>query len=702
MNIFRFIGGCRLMRALFSMLLLGGISFAVHAQNFVVLNDAATTGPLQKVRVNVAINDTIPCLNYRLEITSPPLDPDEDGQATVVMPGGYIDFMPGINCRNKTVTLDYKIACGVEEKSATLAIRITNYNDPVNVVTIPESVTCFDIMGSVTFGMKLKFRTEANASHAGGPGSTYAPPANNNIDGFTSPMVGDLNSDGKPEIVMLGTNEAFGGTATNDVEFLNIYNGQNGNRLISYDLGADWNVGAGGDYGIYHRSPSAIALADLDNDGTGEIILCRADSGLVKVYKPVFSGSAVTALNLMWTGKTSAGKLNYGAPNTASISQWPYPMPSVANLDGDSIPEVIVYNKIFNGRTGDLMMSWGGTATGGAASSITAGLNRNHFYASPTTSANAATIKSGAMVGCRRGTGGHADSWIPVPAIVDIDGDGQQEIICGNRIYKFTFNSLGDHTQNTYTTIEGPTSVNITENPDGTQTTHYLSDGFTRVADIDGDGFLDVIVLSVADNGSQDVKILLYVWDPRDPGTCKAATTFRSDGQYGSFSIPFIGDINMKEDGWDASTQSWERRLPEICIVGGEMHINRSTSNDARSGVPFHPLAGIDLTRGGTNNSTSSSTTHFNGQGGGSGHIIGLTWCDSAATVDRKLSVSWGMEHSDDSNNTGITLFDFDNNGSSDLVYRDQTTLRVISPARGIFGTNMDYVTLAQGTGTNS
>ncbi len=646
------------------------------------INDQAFIGPLQKVKVNVLVNDVVPCSDYILTVTSA-LHPENQGTAQV-LPDGYIEFMPGSACRNTVVNIGYKVSCGALEATATLSINVAEYNYPDNVIF--GDMNCYNVMPSnVPFGIKKKYSTDN-----GNPAGNFC------IDGFTSPMVGDLNGDGKPEIVMIGVTGFSDGAAARYGRYINIYNGQTGVRMYQYDFEVNFGMGD-----PYHRPPSILALADLDKDGMGEIVVAQTN-GRVCALKPSFNGADITGISMLWEGRANGVAVNYAAPLTASQSLFGYPQPYIADLNGDNIPEVIVYNKIFNGATGALLMSWQGTASTPRSSSITSGLADNS-YANPTTETSANNIRSVAMTGRRPGNGGYSDNFVPVIAVYDIDGDGQQEIIAGNRIHKIQINSLTDHSQNTYTTIEGPASVTVKENPNNSTTTLYLSDGFTRVADIDGDGYEDIIVASFGDNGSLDLKVLVYVWDPRDPSTAKAAVTYYSDGEHGNFSIPFIGDINDKQDGWDGS--AYTRRLPEICILSGGVYINRATSNDGRTGIKFHPLSDEKLRQGtaastGTdagwdNNQASNSNRRFNRTPEG-GHIIGLTYDAQAQDVEDKLKLSWGMEHSDRSQNTGITLFDFNNDDAKDLCYRDETTLRVISPKKG----NNDYVTLSETTST--
>ena len=678
-------------------LLFLGFSYQLKGQ-VIANNENLITGPSQKIRFDVTRNNNIPCDNYSLSIIS--VTPSGLGTATFV--GDYFEFTPAAGISDQTIDIVYSLSCpGGGSDQATISVYISTHNLPLNIVQTDEE--CIDEMSKgLPFGIKMKFQTENGAPPNGG----YR------IDGFTSPVVGDLNDDGKPEIVMIGVTGDAPGGARNTARYINIYNGQDGARMYRYNLGADFPQSSGTGY---HRPPSALALADLDYDGIGEIVYTRPD-GNIMALKPILSDTAITGLSQMWTGNIGGTSVNIKSPVT-STAQFQVPSPYIVDINGDGTPEVVVYNKIFHGVTGELLMSWQAAAASATASSITSASGlRDNRYADPTTQTNAGNIRSVAMTGRRPTTGAFADEFVSVPAIWDIDGDGTQEIITGNRIHKVQINSLTDHTQNTYTTIEGPEYADLNEGLNGAAKRLYLSDGHTRVADIDDDGFLDIIVVSYANNGSLDVKILVYVWDYRNPSTVKAALTYYSDGANGNVSIPFVGDINGIADGWDGT--AYTKKLPEICILAAGTYINRTyaTANTSgRTGILFHPLSDESLRRGtagntGTgagwdNNQTANTNRRFNrpttnAANAFNGHIIGLTYDAQATDIQERLKLTWAMEHSDRSHQTGITLFDFDNDDAKDLCYRDETTLRVISPKRGNYGAGSGYVTLSETTNT--
>ena len=472
-----------------------------EAQTFTLAPDSTITGPFQSVRVNVVDNDIVPCTNYTLSVTSfngTGIAKDTLGNYIVYHPAKY-DTPPTVG-DTTVVSINYLVTCGTTSKTSTLKVKVTKYNDPANL--IPSNVTCFSYMPSnVTFGIKRKYTTSLNG--------TSEPARDNAIDAYQAPLVGDLNGDGKPEIVATGIYGTDNGSS-HRINHVNIFDGQDGTRKIRFTLS---NLGA--DYGPfyvgkpYHRAPSIMAIADLipGNDNISEIVVCNAYPGRVFALKPVFNGTNITTLTKEWDGKDHNGNIvRFNEPLTGNKDwvgaegKFQYPHPYIADINGDGIPEVIVYNKIYNGATGKLLMSWRDAATSqtGKVSSVDgAGSLSDQSFDSPMTQENAAKIRNVAMTGRRPGNGRYADKDLAVPAIVDIDGDGQQEIITGNRIHKFQFNSLTDHTQNTYTTIEGPLSVDLPVTPGSSnKTKFYLSDGHTRVADIDGDGVLDIIVVS--------------------------------------------------------------------------------------------------------------------------------------------------------------------------------------------------------------
>jgi hypothetical protein len=693
--------------ALLCVAALSGTAFNAVAQGLVAVNDTLRTGPLQKMRKNVIRNDSIPG-DYVWSIVASSLPATSQG--VITKEGDNIVFTPNLACRNTVFSIKYELRGSEMRDTAEIRMIVAGFNNPGNIID-PDIYCYHEMPENITFGIHRKFPI-----YSGSDAGSYTPPGGW-IDGYTSPLVGDLTGDGKPEIVIAGNNSRQGNTF--EVQSVNIYNGQTGALMYKYPInssmatgGLGWNYFTLGQ--VYHRAPSIFALADLDNDGLGEIVICNSEYGYIAALKPVVNSNyEVTHLTVMWRGKDRNGNvMSYKAPlTTRSREVYGYPNPCIADIDADGSPEVIIYNKIFDGFTGRLVMSWRGAAmlphysAYGGSNENSEGADNTDLEAyndsNPISASASSNIRRSAMTG-RRPTNndGYTDNYLAVPAIVDINGDGVLEIVTGSRIHFFNITNKTDHRSNLYTTIEGPAKVTVTEA--GGAITHYLNDGYTRVADIDGDGELDIIVVCSGSQAHDNDKILVYVWNMSDPVEAKACISFGADTRHGCFSIPFVGDINGKRDGWDGS--GWNRKLPEICILSGVVQIDRYNSYGNRTGILFHPKSDANLRRGAgaggwDNNDRTSSNRRFNRNIGNSveGHIIGLTWDASVsiAAVEDKLKLSWGMEHSDESNQTGLTLFDFDNNHTADLCYRDEKTLRVISPGKS----GKDYVELSEAVG---
>jgi uncharacterized repeat protein (TIGR01451 family) len=152
-------------------------------------------------------------------------------------------------------------------------------------------------------------------------------------------------------------------------------------------------------------------------------------------------------------------------------------------------------------------------------------------------------------------------------------------------------------------------------------------DGFTVVADFNDDGKLEVLVRQ-RDEKTWNLmsKIRLYLWSPHTGTNVGRILAETSD--YNRFTgVPFVGDIDG--DG-----------KPEIVTLDSDGTFDSS----------FIPQPGL---RARKYNETTGVFDFF-----------------------------WEMNHTDETGATGMTLFDFNNDGISEIVYRDENQLRIINGSK--------------------
>ena len=238
--------------------------------------------------------------------------------------------------------------------------------------------------------------------------------------GTYSPLVaGDLDGDGIPEVVTTRVEEA-------DLYILDGATGQ-----IKVHVIHPTTVWPGG---------TAPAIADLDNDGLGEIVIVGFDRRLY-CYD-------------------HAGALQFVSPGLVGYDfRYRYAVPNIADFNHDGLPEVNLGNQIFSGQTGALLSSGGNFFSDGEHPARVA---VGYSFAS-TVAVDA--LPNNACFSC-----------------------GGLEIVAGNQVLAVNF----------FTGINFP----IVSAPPG------YSDGFTSVADFDGDGDLDAIV-----QGQRNGQNTVYVWD---------------------------------------------------------------------------------------------------------------------------------------------------------------------------------------------
>jgi hypothetical protein len=650
--------------ALWCVAALLGTTFNAMAQGLVAVNDTLRTGPLQKVRKDIIHNDYIPGDSYEWRIITPLPIP----QGTLATSGDSLEFTPNAACRNTAFSIKYELRGSEMRDTAEIRMIVNEYNNPVNM--IDSDVECVsEMLVGVAFSPDLKYVAGGNTKWR--------------LDGFSMPLVGDLNRDGKPEIVALGLTDGGGDGLAATGERIIIFNGQTGEQILNYTLYPTLDLR----YEPRHNSTSKLAIADLDGVSPAEIILTKPD-GSVCCYRPVYdSNGNISTLERPWTNEgTALASTNKGFKipvNDTGNGVYGAPVPYIADINADGKPEVLVYNKIYDGITGALVCTLE---------------TLNNFGYKTDASENTTIHDTYAFTGRRPGATWEED-YTPCMAIADINGDDTLDIVAGSKVY-----IMGDsvtpaqaHVPALRNIIHGPKSVTAQRGRGSNSTATFtcqVNDGFTAVADIDMDGKLDVIVFAPAESGMDHyTRSLIYVWDPMssNPATAKAATYLYTSSSSGTFSHPFIGDINGRLDNY-----AGDKKLPEICMNTGRLYsrggyyANESPTGDfAGSIITVHPSSNIPGMPENNSSFNIDATSDIRG------HVLAFTYHanpDGSTPMSQRLKLSWVMEHRDESASTGITMFDFDNDGVKELCYRDEISLRVISPDGGAQGSS-DLIT---------
>ncbi len=243
-------------------------------------------------------------------------------------------------------------------------------------------------------------------------------------------------------------------------------NGGGNIHIVDLSDGSIERTFAGPPVGGAFAETDMISIGDVDNDGDGEIFILSRSDGHLFSYDHLG--------NQLWTSDVAL-------PNTYWVTQHPYTTVASVNLadfNADGIPEVYVGAAIFNARTG-VQLAIGNEGRG-----------QNTAVAWNTV--NTVTVAGDLLPG--------------TPGL---------ELAAGRTVYKVTIANTNGTTGNTITPVNAPTGI---------------ADGFTAIADVDGDGLLDVVT-----NGPGGVR----VWNPRNTPSLIASGSGGSSG-----GVPFIGDVD--------------------------------------------------------------------------------------------------------------------------------------------------------------
>ena len=361
---------------------------------------------------------------------------------------------------------------------------------------------------------------------------------------YQAPLLMDMDNDCIPEIVASGLDDFLNNPRiTSGITLINSATGQ-----TKYTIQTPYYSWGG---------PTTFALADINADAYPEMVVAAAD---VPQNPANVRGRLVcynSLGNLLWISNDQYGKFTSTSGSGGA--------PAFADFNQDGIPEVYIYNEIFNALTGVKLADGGFLGQGISSRSF-----NNFSYATS------------------------------IAADLD-DNPDDLELAAGYTIYQVTIN-----------------------NPDGTAgnlmearpilLNNQFKDGHTSVADVNLDGILDVVVAS---QGNQNTS-RLYAYYLRDGApVLLAQTTMPSTGGgccTEACGIAFVGDM---------------------------------TGNG-------RPVIGI--TRA----------------------YMLLTYQYDGTTT---LKEYWRLSTNDESGSTGMTMFDFNQDGVQEIVYRDENQLRIINGA---------------------
>lgn len=412
-------------------------------------------------------------------------------------------------------------------------------------------------------------------------------PASLRVQSYANLLVGDLDSDGKPEIITLN----FSSNVLFSSSILIFNNDLTLKKEIPVPVSE-----------VYVTLP--LAIGDVNNDGIPEIIYgtgIRYVNNTNLLYRLQAYQANGT---LVWTSSDSyISTYNSSYFHSASVS--------IADLDGDGMVEIFAGDRIFAGETGNLLATL------------------------PTTPMLANPIN---MNTCGRGLQLNASSNNTcgyLPAIGDVDGDGIQEIACGNTTYKIKINSRTNPASNTVTVVGQIDMV----------------DGYTSLADIDGDGLTDVVVVGRPTNGSDSQ---MYVWSG-------VGTTGNKIGQtvWGSSYKLQNGDPGYNSAY--AASYGKNGSRPFIGDIDG----------DGKPEIAYTSFA-----------------------------LLGIFSYDPAT---KQFIRRFRTGTTDTSAATTLSLFDFNQDGKTELVYRDETDLRIMQFSdNGSGGFNCTETSFACWSGTHT
>lgn len=336
---------------------------------------------------------------------------------------------------------------------------------------------------------------------------------NEPIPGGSAFAVADIDLDGHPDIITIGQQSA----RTQSGKFLMAFDHTGQLKWISEPLPERYATAAGLAYEGEMQNAS-ITIADIDQDGTPEILVGIATQGLGRIGYQVWDNQG--------------NKLDY-VYTSGSSSANPRSRVDVVDLDLDGVPEIIMGSAAWT-NTGELLWSNPAFNQNFASANfypLIANLDADPYpemvrwarYPAP-----AGTLVAWNHDGSTLWTvsyPGQEHQGFGMISIADVDNDGKADIIVPPGQGDATFRVLNGADGSLKWSQTAPGSGNDTSNTGWGAT----------IMDLDNDGYNEIIYL----DGSR----MFHIWDGRD-GTLKLEVPSGESGASYQSAMPIFADVD--------------------------------------------------------------------------------------------------------------------------------------------------------------
>lgn len=318
--------------------------------------------------------------------------------------------------------------------------------------------------------------------------------------------------------------------------------------------------------------------------------------------------------------------------------------PTIADLNGDGRPEVIVGNVVLDGPTGfgpddaglpPGALAWDGRDLEASLPGANLGIGNNAFLG-------------------------------PASTVADLDRDGFQEVIAGNTVYDY---DGGERWSYDYTTTNSSCGGSLD------------CDGYNAVGNFDSDDDAEVVIIRLGE---------LFILNHDGSPVSGIPVPIRIPGAAGDVAPPTYTPAAYvpTEPLYDADG---DLLPPERILCGSSLLLEAydSLGNAIMSGGEH-----VTVRTAGANESGPPTVADFDGDGfaeigtaSSTAYVVLDLQCTGDPLPDgcAREWVRWAVENDDCSSRaTGSSVFDFEGDGSAEVVYADETTFRIFRGTDGM------------------